>query len=53
MSISENLINNTTTITNTGQYNVKPFGTITTLINENANTSKDISSSSTTDVKEV
>ena len=53
MSISENLINNTTTITNTGQYNVKPSGTITTLINENANTSKDISSSSTTDVKEV
>ena len=53
MSISENLINNTTTITNAGQYNVKPSGTITTLINENANTSKDISSSSTTDVKEV
>lgn len=53
MSISENLINNTTTITNAGQYNVKPSGTITTLINENANTSKDISNSSTTDVKEV
>ena len=53
MSISENLINNTTTITNAGQYNVKSSGTITTLINENANTSKDISSSSTTDVKEV
>ena len=53
MSISENLINNTTTITNAGQYNVKPSGTITTLINENADTSKDISSSSTTDVKEV
>ena len=53
MSISENLINNTTTITNAGQYNVKPSGTVTTLINENANTSKDISSSSTTDVKEV
>ena len=53
MSISENLINNTTTITNAGQYNVKPSGTITTLINENANTSKDISSSSTSDVKEV
>lgn len=53
MSISENLINNTTTITNAGQYNVKPSGTITTLINENAATSKDISSSSTTDVKEV
>lgn len=53
MSISENLINNTTTIINAGQYNVKPSGTITTLINENANTSKDISSSSTTDVKEV
>ena len=53
MSISENLINNTTTITNAGQYNVKPSGTITTLINENANTSKDIYSSSTTDVKEV
>lgn len=53
MSISENLINNTTTITNAGQYNVKPSGTITTLINENANISKDISSSSTTDVKEV
>ena len=32
MSISENLINNTTTITNTGQYNVKLSGTITTLI---------------------
>ena len=43
----------TTTITNAGQYNVKPSCTITTLINENANTSKDISSSSTTDVKEV
>lgn len=53
MSISENLINNTTTITNAGQYNVKPSGTITTLINENVDTSKDISSSSTTDVKEV
>lgn len=53
MSISENLINNTTTITNAGQYNVKPSGTITTLINENVDSSKDISSSSTTDVKEV
>lgn len=53
MSISENLINNTTTITNAGQYNVKPSGTITTLINENVDPSKDISSSSTTDVKEV
>lgn len=53
MSISENLINNTTNVTNAGQYNVKPSGTITTLINENTNTSKDTSSSSTTDVKEV
>lgn len=34
MSISENLINNTTTITNAGQYNVKPNRTITTLVNE-------------------
>lgn len=53
MSISENLINNTTNVTNAGQYNVKPSDTITTLINENTNTSKDTSSSSTPDVKEV
>lgn len=34
MSISENLITNTTNVTNAGQYNVKPNGTITTLVNE-------------------
>lgn len=54
LSFSENLINNTTSITNVGQYNLKSDEVIT-LINKDTEitTDTDLSNSVTADIKEV
>lgn len=52
LSFSENLINNTTSITNAGKYNIKSDEAIT-LINKDTEITTDLSNSVTADIKEV